>query len=166
MHGTHPRRTRFIADSMLGKLAKWLRIIGYDVTYYPRIPDEELIERAEREGRVILTRDTLLIQRRKARDNHFFVEGDSYKDQLRQVVEHFSLNPLNKTLTRCLVCNGLLLPLDKHDAGKKVPPYVYETQDEFKTCPSCGRIYWGATHKDEMTKQLKKILRGRENLPG
>lgn len=149
---------KFIADTMLGKLARWMRIMGCDVEYFPRITDKELVERAWRGGRIILTRDTLLIQRRKARGNHFFVQGDGYKDQLRQVVKGFSIDPWNSTLTRCLLCNELLVEVEKTAVEDKVPPYVYETQDTFKTCPSCHRFYWGATHKDEMVKQLKDIL--------
>jgi len=86
--------TRFIADVMLGKLATWLRLLGCDVAYFPAISDEDLVEMASRSGRVILTRDLELIRRRNARDNHFLVTCDSYKDQLRQVVEHFSIDPL------------------------------------------------------------------------
>ncbi|MBI5287286.1 MAG: Mut7-C RNAse domain-containing protein [Deltaproteobacteria bacterium] len=151
---------RFIADTMLGKLARWMRMIGCDVEYFPKISDRELVERAYRSGRIILTRDTRLIQRRKARNNHCFVQGDSYKDQLRQVVKRFSIGPGTPSLTRCLLCNKLLLDIDKGSVEGKVPPYVYETQDSFKTCPACGRLYWGATHKDEMVRQLKEILRG------
>jgi len=151
---------RFIADTMLGKLTRWMRMIGCDVEYFPRITDKELVERAYRSGRIILTRDTLLIRRRKARNNHFFVRGDGYKDQLRQVVKEFSINPTSHLLTRCLLCNEPLLDIDKSLVEGRVPPYVYETQDAFKTCPSCHRLYWGATHRDEMIKQLKEILAG------
>lgn len=145
---------------MLGKLARWMRMIGCDVEYFSKISDKELVERAWRVRRIILTRDTLLIQRRKARNNHFFVQGDGYKDQLRQVVKEFSIDPMSHLLTRCLLCNEPLLDIDKPLVKGRIPPYVYETQDAFKTCPSCRRLYWGATHRDEMVKQLKEILAG------
>jgi uncharacterized protein with PIN domain len=150
--------TRFIADTMLGKLAKWLRLLGCDVLYFPKISDEDLAERASRSGRVILTRDTLLIRRRKVRENHFFVRGDGYKDQIRQVVRHYSIDPSARILTRCLRCNEPLANVDKAAVREKVPPYVYETQDAFVTCVCCGRIYWKATHRDEMVRQLRAIL--------
>lgn len=150
--------TRFIADTMLGKLAKWLRLIGCDVEYFPRISDWELTERASRSGRVILTRDTLLVRRREVRNNHFFVQGDNYKDQLRQFAEHYSIDPFARILTRCLRCNDLLTSVDKASVKGKVPPYVYDTQRTFCTCAHCGRIYWGATHRDEMVRQLNAIL--------
>ncbi|MGE5894171.1 MAG: Mut7-C RNAse domain-containing protein [bacterium] len=148
---------KFIADAMLGKLAKWMRVLGYDVEYFSRISDEELIERAEESGRMILTRDTLLSKRRKVRGNHFFIRGDHYRDQLRQVLGRFPLTTQTGIFSRCLVCNEPLQPVDREEAHEKVPPYVYETQDEFETCPSCGRIYWSATHVEEMEKQLRKM---------
>jgi hypothetical protein len=158
--GGTPTEIRFIADTMLGKLAKWLRLLGCDVLYFPRISDEDLAERASRSGRVILTRDTLLIRRRKVRENHFFVRSDSYKDQLRQVVQRYSIDPSARILTRCLRCNGLLADVDKAAVQGKVPPYVYETQSAFVTCARCGRIYWRATHRDQMVKQVRAILGG------
>ncbi|GBD99210.1 hypothetical protein BMS3Abin07_01244 [bacterium BMS3Abin07] len=153
---------KFIADAMLGKLAKWMRIIGCDIEYFPCITDDELIEKACRGNRLILTRDTLLIKRRKVRDNYFFINGNSYRDQLRQVVRELPVDPFAGILTRCLICNEGLTPVDKTSVRDKVPPYVFKTQDTFETCPSCGRIYWGATHKEQMLKQLKDILNGKD----
>ncbi len=149
---------RFIADAMLGKLAKWLRIIGCDVAYDPEISDRDIAERGRREGRVILTRDTLLARRRDARDNCFLVEGDSYRDQLRRVVERFSIDPQAGLFSRCVRCNEPLGDADKTWVAGKVPPYVYETQDSFGTCTRCGRIYWKATHWEEMGRHLRAIL--------
>lgn len=151
---------KFIADVMLGKLAKWMRIMGCDVEYFSEITDGELAERAYNNSRIILTRDTLLIKRRKVRNNYFFVEGDSYKDQIRQVVQHFSIDPVAMLLTRCLLCNRLLADIDKGLVENKVPQYVYETQDLFKICPTCNKIFWHATHKERMISQLKAILAG------
>ena len=151
---------KFIADDMLGKLAKWMRIMGCDVDYLRSISDKELVERAEGSGRIILTRDTLLIKRRKAKNNHFFVQSDSYQEQLRQVIKHFSIDPYANFLTRCLLCNRLLADINKELVENKAPEYVYETQESFKTCSSCSKIYWQATHKDKMMEQLKAILKG------
>ena len=151
---------RFIADDMLGKLAKWMRIMGCDVEYFRSITDKELAERAYASGRIILTRDTLLIRRRKVKDNHFFVIGDSYKDQIRQVVKHFPIDPYAQILTRCTICNASLTKIDREHIKGKVPEYVFTTQDSFETCPSCGRIYWSATHKERMLKQIEEILKG------
>lgn len=150
---------KFIADSMLGKLAKWMRIIGCDVTYYPQIEDSELVDMALREGRMILTKDILLIKRRKAKDNSFLVNGNSYRDQLRQVIRHFSIDPYNYLLTRCIICNINLSYIGKNEVKDKIPGYVFETQEEFRTCSRCKRIYWAASHKDEIVRELKDILK-------
>ncbi|KAF0219315.1 MAG: hypothetical protein FD174_2014 [Geobacteraceae bacterium] len=149
---------KFIADTMLGKLARWLRIIGCDVEYYPDMDDAELVERAAREGRLILTRDTLLIRRRKARGNHFFVEGDHFRDQLRQVLKAFAIDPFERFLTRCLECNEPLLGIEKAAVRERVPPYVFASRETFRTCPSCDRIYWGATHRVGMAEEIARIL--------
>jgi uncharacterized protein with PIN domain len=149
---------RFFADAMLGKLAKWLRILGCDVAFDPAISDREIACRGSREGRVILTRDTLLIQRKEVRDNHFFVRGDSYQDQLRQVVAHFRIDPAEGLFTRCVRCNEPLKEVPKPRVAGKVPPFVFRTQESFGICACCGRIYWKATHWKEMEKHRKKML--------
>lgn len=153
-----PAETRFIADVMLGKLATWLRLLGCDVEYFSKISDDDLVERAFRTGRVILTRDTELIRRRKARDNHFFVRGDGFRDQIRQVAERFSIVPFGRIMTRCLRCNETLLVIDRSVVRDRVPPYVFETQRDFRTCGRCGRVYWRGTHRDKALTQVIEIF--------
>lgn len=150
---------RFFADAMLGKLARWMRTMGYDVEYEPHIDDGELLERAFAEGRVVLTRDTLLLKRRKARGRAFFIEGDGISGQLRQVAAAFPIDG-GLFLTRCLRCNRPLERVAKPSVEGKVPPYVFRTQEEFSACPSCGRIYWGATHRERMEGELRRLLGG------
>ena len=149
---------RFIADTMLGRLATWLRVIGCDVAYLPDLEDERLLAISREEGRLILTRDTLLVQRRAARDNHFFVRGDDFREQLRQVVAAFAIDPEKRFLSRCLRCNEPLEEIEKETVAGLVPPYVFATQESFRRCPACGRLYWGASHRDAMAGQLKEIL--------
>ena len=151
-------QVRFLADAMLGKLAKWLRILGCDVAYDPDISDREIAERGRREGRVILTRDTLLIRKREVRENYFLIHGDSYREQLRQVVDQFAIDPEGGLFTRCVLCNEPIAEVDKLQVAGKVPPYVYETQESFGSCARCGRIYWKATHRKEMERQRKEML--------
>jgi len=149
---------KFIVDAMLGRLATWMRILGCDAAYQPVIGDREIVERARREDRTILTRDTLLIRRRYAREHSFLVAGDDYRDQLRQVVRRFGIDVRGSLLTRCLRCNVSLRPVAKAIARGLVPPYVFATQAAFEHCPTCRKIYWGATHRAQMMSQLEETL--------
>ena len=144
---------RFIADDMLGKLAKWLRILGYDTLYQTGIEDTELIQRALAEGRIILTRDTHLIKRRLVK-NHLLIQSDFLPQQLKQVIDSLQLDTSSYLLTRCLICNQPLTSLDKPMLKDKVPPYVYATQEHFSSCPGCKRIYWPATHVKQLLQKL------------
>lgn len=151
---------KFIADAMLGRLAKWMRIAGYDVEYSPQVDDGEIAERGLREGRLILTRDTLLIRRKTVRDNHLFIRDDRWRDQLRQVARHYPLDFRKQMLTRCLRCNVPLLPVPRSSLREKVPEYVFNTQEKFEACPSCRKIFWGATHRESMVRELEALLKG------
>jgi len=148
---------RFFADSMLGKLARWMRTLGFDVEYEKDIDDAALVERAVREGRRILTRDTLLIKRRRIKGGYIFIESDSIGDQLRQISALFGTG-FERVLTRCLRCNSLLEDAPRSGIEDKVPPYVYNTQEKFMRCPRCERIYWAGTHKEKMLQALSRLL--------
>lgn len=150
---------KFIADNMLGRLAKWLRIIGCDVAYYRRIDDSRLVMLALEQGRLILTRDTLLIRRKKAKGNFFFVTDDDYKEQLKQVAKQFSIDPYQDLLTRCVECNTLLSDIDREHVRDLLPAYVYENLKSFRRCRQCNKVYWPATHKDHIIETLKEIFR-------
>jgi hypothetical protein len=151
---------RFIADCMLGKLARWLRTLGYDAAYDSRITDESLIERARGEGRVLLTRDTRLLKRR-ALPPHLRIESEEPAAQLRQVMEAFALeiDPAS-LLSRCLPCNAVTEEIDRETARGAVPAYVFETQVRFKRCPSCGRVFWRATHVAGILDWIDKARSG------
>jgi uncharacterized protein with PIN domain len=146
-----------IADAMLGALARWLRILGLDVVYDPALDDPELVERAFAEGRVILTRDRRLTERRKAR-NHLLIRSDVVDEQVRQVLEDLDIHPdPGRLLGRCLRCNAATEPMPAEDARAVVPPWVARTQQEYRACPVCGRIYWSGTHAERMRKRLEKM---------
>ena len=144
---------------MLGKLVKWLRVIGQDVIYGPHLTGYGLIRAARRENRLILTRDRGL--KKKNPPKFIFIESDRYGEQLRQVIETCNLSPWDKLFTRCLDCNSLLRPRSKESVQDIVPPYVFSTQEEFSECPQCRRVYWPATHHERMVEELKKIVLGR-----
>ncbi len=151
---------RFLADSMLGRLATWLRLLGCDVEYHRRIPDGELVRRAAEGGRVLLTRDTRLVTHPGLRGSVLFIRGDRYPDQLRQVVRRFGIDPRANLHTRCVRCNEPLLSVEKDAVRERVPPYVFLTQETFRRCPACGRIFWRATHAQRMEGHLAEILAG------
>ncbi|MBD3184081.1 hypothetical protein GF312_17485 [Candidatus Poribacteria bacterium] len=148
---------RFIADEMLGKLAKWLRAIGYDTVYFTGVGDEALVKQALKEDRLILTKDSNLVKRKMVR-NSFLVEGDDPKEQFKQVVQEMNLDVKSNFFTRCLVCNTELVFIEKEEAWGKVPVYTYMTHDVFYECEECNRIYWSGTHRDNMLELLNDIV--------
>ncbi len=149
---------RFLADVMLGSLARWLRILGYDTEYDNRIHDDQLVERGLAEGRIVLTRDTRLMERSALRDGHLLVRGQTLEEQILEVLRFVEARVDEaRLLTRCLECNRLLTPVDRESVGCEVPPYVYRTQDRFKRCPGCRRLYWPGTHRDRILESLMNL---------
>jgi uncharacterized protein len=145
---------RFAVDCMLGTLAKWLRILGHDVTYYRAIEDGELAGIAAREGRTLLTADRRLVKRRQARD-HVLVTSHDLRRQIAQVLRERRLTIASETLLgRCLRCNTVTETLAPEMAREQVPVYVYRTQERFTRCPQCARVYWRATHVTRMLETL------------
>jgi len=144
----------FLADSMLGTLAKWLRIMGYDTVYDPALDDNALVRLARAEGRILLTRDTALLQRKGIQC--LFIASEVLTEQLAQVMQTFSLH-VDSPFTRCPVCNSPLEDVPKHEAWGQVPPFVFQTQDRFCLCPECNRFYWRGTHWQKMLAQVEKL---------
>ncbi len=153
---------RFIADEMLGKLAKWLRTIGYDTVYYTGGGDSALVQRALAEDRVILTKDSHLVRRKLAR-KALFIMSDDPREQFKQVVEDLGLDVQNKLFTRCLICNQELISVDKEEVQNRVPRYTYQTQEKFYECPGCEKVYWSGTHKDNMLQVIGDIVASNPN---
>jgi len=148
---------RLFADAMLGGLARWLRTLGIDVAYDPALDDPALVEYAAREGRVILTRDRKLVERRLAR-RHLLIASDQVGEQVRQVLGALGIRvDPNRVLSRCLRCNVPLVELPAEQALTRVPPFVARTQTQFRECPSCHRIFWPATHAARMRQRLATL---------
>jgi uncharacterized protein with PIN domain len=148
--------SRFIADTMLGKLARWLRILGYDTLYYRQVEDHTLLQIARSQSRWLLTRDAILIRERKPM-NYTFVRDDHLWDQLKQVARELDLK-VDRFLMRCLECNDELMPLPKDQAQPLVPEYVYRTQQQFSRCPTCLRVYWAGTHYQRIRERLDDLF--------
>jgi len=156
-------RPRFVADAMLGRLAKSLRMLGYDVVYRPDIKDRDIRLVAVRDGRVILTRDREVAATSLPVDV-VLVDCDDPREQLRRLVADRGLEIDEGLFTRCLICNCPVEGIDRGDVEGAVPPYVFATQDRFVRCPNCGRIYWPATHVARARAWLASVLGKREVL--
>ena len=142
---------KYIADVMLGRLAKRLRLLGFDVLYDRTLDDNAIIRLSLEEGRVILTRDTGLAARPLA-SNNIFVKSDDVRQQIEQVLSMLPLDEPAVPLTRCSACNHPLAETSKAEIRDFVPGYVYEKYNIFLKCSSCGRVYWRGTHVTRMAK--------------
>jgi len=151
---------KFIVDNNVGKLAKWLRTMGYDTVFFNGSNDSSMIATALNEGRVILTRDTQIMKRRLITSGQLkavLIESDKPVEQMHQVITTLKLDCRYRPFTICLECNQPLVERSKPEVKNLVPPYVFKTQDQYMECPSCHRIYWRGTHWQAMTKKLKEF---------
>lgn len=147
----HPS-PRLLADCMLGRLAKWLRLLGYDTAYENDATDHELARRARAEGRVLLTRDRELVNRRGLET--LLIRSEQLEQQVEEVQAALGPPP-SPSLSRCSVCNVVLEDVSPAEVADQVPPYVLNTYTEFRHCPSCGRMYWSGSHVRAMNEQLR-----------
>lgn len=148
---------RFVADRMLGRLAKWLRFLGYDTMYSNTLADDQLLALAD-EGRILLSRNTNLTGK-TAHDKFVFIEDNNPKLQLQQVVHLLGLKPdPNNLFSRCTLCNALLEAVKPTNVRGKVPDYVWTVYKEFSRCSGCGKIYWPGSHLVRSRKEIKKLL--------
>jgi uncharacterized protein with PIN domain len=151
---------RFAVDAMLGRLARWLRLLGFDVRYAPDVADADLVRAALEEARWILTRDRALPEEWRVPRVHL-VAAEAPLDQLREVVDAFDLAARAAPFARCTRCNALLEPLAPEAAAGRVPPRVHAAHERFWHCPGCGRIYWAGSHVERMRRTLDRVLGGR-----
>lgn len=145
----------FLADNMLGRLATWLRLLGYDTLYLPHADDSELARVARLQNRILLTRDVELTRRRGVR--HLLIESERVADQLRQVLIVFELSD-HQAFSRCAVCNTPLVTATQDEVRAGIPPYVYQTHERFRRCPKCGKIYWRGTHWARMRAEMQDLV--------
>ena len=140
----------------MGRLARWLRALGYDASFHAHIEDAALVREAAAEDRVLLTRDRDLLKRRVIQSGAvraIQIRHDAVTAQLRQVFAELGLD-IEQSLTRCIECNSELVPRPAESVAERVPPFVRQTQSRYSECPACGRIYWAGTHWQRMQKVL------------
>ena len=162
--GLAPRRRladteapRFLADAMLGRLARWLRLLGFDTAYAAELPDSDLVRRALDEERWILTRDRALPVEWRV-SGIFVLDSETLADQLRDVVQAFGLAPRVRPFSRCGECNAPLAAASRAEVAAEVPPRVLARARELRRCPGCGRVYWRGSHTARMKAVMDRIL--------
>jgi uncharacterized protein with PIN domain len=146
---------KFIADVMLGRLARRMRLLGLDVLYNRTLNDNEIIRLSLEQDRVILTRDKALSDRPLS-GNHLFINSDLVQEQVDQVLTSFPLETLLEPFSRCSECNDPLRPITREEAKDLVPQHVYENKYLFLRCPRCKRTYWQGTHVMRMAIAVRK----------
>ena len=154
---------KFIADNNVGKLARWLRLMGYDTLLFKQKDDSQVIKIALKEDRVILTKDSEFMKRRLVTNDTLkaiHIKQDDPKLQVQEVVKASSLDYHFKPFSLCLECNRTLIARDKEEVRNLVPAHVFETQAHYTQCPACNRIYWPGTHWQAMSKKLQDLQSG------
>lgn len=152
---------KFGADRMLGRLARMLRLLGYDTTYAVSVTTEELRRLALEEGRTILTRGEIS-RRFPSVERILSLKSEIPGEQLREVVTHFSLDTRSGLWTRCTVCDGPIQKVDKPEVESLVPPKVFAVYAEFFRCTDCRHVYWRGSHVERILKNLDSLLGARD----
>lgn len=145
---SHPA---FVVDHMLGSLARWLRMLGYDAIYDQSLSDSELLEIGERENRIVLTRDRALAEK-----GGFLIDRTSLDEQLLSVSEGFRLT-FRPDEIRCSACNGKLNVIDENEAAESVPERSLRSSTEFWKCTECGKVYWDGTHWVSIRERFRRL---------
>ena len=160
----------FLADSMLGKLARWLRMMGNDVIYNVQLNDNELLDLAKKENRALLTRDLELYRRAASKGiDAFFVEGILESDRLAEVANRYGLDlTINMENSTCPICNTKLISSPKDQLSSQLQKNTFTYYDKFWKCPNCGQIYWQGAHwkqiSNTLTEAETKLKRLREKV--
>lgn len=147
---------KLILTKELGRLVKWLRILGFDTVYYNQDKLSSLIIQSLRDERIILTRNQRLPKDRGLKI--VLVKNETVKKQLEEILKTLKIVlDSEKMFTRCILCNTVLAGIAKDKVKDQVPEYVFKTQENFITCPACKRIYWQGTHWGNVQKTLEEI---------
>jgi len=157
---------KFIVDQNVGKLARRLRMMGYDSVFFTGEDDSLMVAQALAEGRILLTRDTGIMKRRaiaSGRLKAILFTSEEPEQQMRQLVRELDLEGQSSPFTICLECNQPLVGVALADVKDRVPPYVYKTQTRYVECPACRRVYWRGTHWTAMLRRLEELADMKEN---
>jgi uncharacterized protein with PIN domain len=154
-------RLKFIVDHNVGKIAKWLRMVGYNAVLFTGADDTDMVNTALKEDRILFTRDTQIVQRRVAINGQLkiiLIKRDRLEEQIKQIVHELKLESHDfRPFTICLECNVPLASRAKEEVKNRVPPYVFKTQTQYMECPACHRIYWRGTHWQSMVSKIEKL---------
>jgi len=150
------RQPRFLADAHLGRLAGYLRMLGFDTLYGVDVGDQALVQRSRTEGRTLLTRDRALLMHRDL-THGCYIRSQNPKQQLSYLLQRLDLYRLLQPFSRCIRCNGLLEPVTKERIVERLPNHVRRTQSEFKRCSSCDRVYWPGGHYQRMQQFIRTL---------
>ena len=145
------RDPRFVIDANLGQLARYLRLLGFDVIYRNDFTDREVAQIASRERRIVLTRDRALLQH-KIITHGYFVRADKPREQVREILLRLDLHGALRPFTRCLRCNGELEDVEKEAVLHQLEPKTKKYYDRFRRCKTCGQAYWKGSHFNRMEK--------------
>ncbi|MBM3138224.1 MAG: twitching motility protein PilT, partial [Chloroflexi bacterium] len=151
------REPKFVLDGHLGRLASYLRMLGFDSSYRNDFNDEELAEISVNEKRILLTRDRGLLKRDKV-THGFLIKTRDPRQQLLSVVRRFDLAKLIHPFTRCIACNGILEPVEKEEVIDLLEPKTRKYFDIFKRCTSCGKVFWAGSHHERMSRLIDWVI--------
>lgn len=157
------REPKFVLDVHLGRLASYLRMLGFDTIYANHASDPELVAISVQQGRILLTRDRGLLKHSVVTRGYWLRETDSRR-QAAEVVKRFDLAQSLRPFTRCMVCNGLLTTVSKAEIERKVPQRILEWCNEFEQCPGCGRVYWEGSHYLRMRLWIEQLAASAQTL--
>jgi uncharacterized protein with PIN domain len=148
---------RFAADKTLGKLTKWLRLLGFDTRYASDLSSRKIMDTLEND-RILLTR-MRRVQGRFASRRLIFIDSDHLALQLKQIFRDLDLDVAQtRPFSRCLQCNALIVPVEKASVWGRIPDYIYEIHDRFQQCPECDRIFWPGSHTRRSLEKIRKML--------
>jgi len=154
-------KMKFVVDGMLGKLARWLRMLGYDTKYFNDMDDDEILKVASEEKRILLTRDYQFFRKASIHGvKAIFIDGETHAERLAELSRELNVRlEINIDESRCPKCNSKIRPINKEEVRDKIPESTYKTYNEFWVCTRCGQVYWKGSHWRKINNTLDKVKR-------